>query len=210
MISPVEDHNWTDPAGNRTAIGAGKVSHIWGLRRGGRRLTFWDPWLPLDESYEMCGPHRGRFRAVNLSASGSWVFVIGRRGDMFTRPYDFDLSGHDDVLLRLLLRGPARRRRRRADPAPRRAVDRAAEDRRADHRRDLDPQGRGRHGPPHPARRGPPRRRDRLLGARRRRPAVGRLDLPRHRPAAQRPAASQPARATPRRAASGAARTAAT
>ena len=95
VISPVEDVNWTDPAGNRTAIGAGKVSHIWGLRRGGRRMTFWDPWLPLDESYEMCGPHRGRFRAVNISASGSWVFVIGRRGDLFTRPYDFDLSGHD-------------------------------------------------------------------------------------------------------------------
>jgi hypothetical protein len=97
VVSPLEDENWTDPAGNRTAIGAGKVSHIWGLRRGGRRLTFWDPWLALDESYEMCGPHRGRFRAVNLSASGSVVFVIGRSGDMFTRLYDFDVSGHDPV-----------------------------------------------------------------------------------------------------------------
>jgi hypothetical protein len=45
----------------------------------------------------MCGPHRGRFKAVNLSASGSFVFVIGRRGDMFTRLYDFDISGHDPV-----------------------------------------------------------------------------------------------------------------
>jgi hypothetical protein len=99
VLSKVEDHNWTDPAGNRTAVGAGKVSHIWGLRQGGRRLTFWDPWLPLDESYEMCGPHRGRFKALNLSASGSWVFVIGRRGDLFTRPYDFDLSGHDEFFI---------------------------------------------------------------------------------------------------------------
>ena len=97
VISPLEDGSWVDPAGNRTEIGAGKVSHIWGLRRGGQRLTFWDPWLPLDESYEMCGPHRGRFKAVNLSASGSFVFVIGRRGDMFTRLYDFDISGHDPV-----------------------------------------------------------------------------------------------------------------
>ncbi len=32
VISPVEDHNWIDPAGNRTPIGEGKVSHIWGLR----------------------------------------------------------------------------------------------------------------------------------------------------------------------------------
>ena len=97
VVSPVEDKTWTDPAGNRTAIGSGKVSHIWGLRTGGRRLTFWDPWLPPDESYEMCGPHRGRFRAVNLSASGSFVFVIGPRGDLFTRLYDFDISGHDPV-----------------------------------------------------------------------------------------------------------------
>jgi hypothetical protein len=97
VISPVEDGTWRDPAGNRTAIGAGKVSHIWGLRTGGQRLTFWDPWLPLDESYEMCGPLRGRFRAVNLSASGSHVFVIGANGEMYTRLYDFDISGHDPV-----------------------------------------------------------------------------------------------------------------
>jgi hypothetical protein len=95
VISPLEDQYWVDPAGNRTQVGSGKVSHIWGLRTGGQRLTFWDPWLPLDESYEMCGPHRGRFKAVNLSASGSFVFVIGRRGDLFTRLYDFDISGHD-------------------------------------------------------------------------------------------------------------------
>ena len=97
VVSPVEDETWTDPAGNRTAIGQGKVSHIWGLRRGGQRLTFWDPWLPLDESYEMCGPHRGRFRARSMSASGSYVFVAGRFGDLFTRLYDFDISGHDPV-----------------------------------------------------------------------------------------------------------------
>jgi hypothetical protein len=98
VISLVEDGTWTDPAGNRTAVGDGKVSHIWGLRAGGQRLTFWDPWLPLDESYEMCGPHRGRFRAVNLSASGSMIFVVGHHGDLFTRLYDFDLSGHDELL----------------------------------------------------------------------------------------------------------------
>lgn len=97
VISPLEDGTWTDPAGNRTAIGAGKVSHIWALRPGGQRLTFFDPWLPLDQSYEMCGPHRGRFRAVSLSASGSFVFVAGRRGDLFTRLYDFDIAGHNPV-----------------------------------------------------------------------------------------------------------------
>jgi hypothetical protein len=97
VISPAEDETWTDPAGNRFPVGEYKVSHIWGLRGGGRRLTFWDPWLPRDNSYEMCGPHDSRFRSVNLSASGSHVFVIGRRGDMFTRLYDFDISGHDPI-----------------------------------------------------------------------------------------------------------------
>jgi hypothetical protein len=95
VVSPLEDGRWTDPAGNHTAIGSGKVSHIWALRSGGRRISFWDPWLPLDESYGMCAPLGGRFAAVNLSASGSTIFVIGRHGDMFTRVYDFDLSGHD-------------------------------------------------------------------------------------------------------------------
>ena len=51
-------------------------------------------------------------------------------------------------LLQLLVRGPARQGRRRADPASRGAVDRAAEDPRQDHARDLDPQGRGRLDPP--------------------------------------------------------------
>ena len=100
VISQAEDGTWTDPAGNRTRVGDFKVSHIWGLRTGGQRLTFWDPWLPLDESYEMCGPERGRFRAVNLSASGSHVFVVGAHGDLFTRLYDFDISGHDPVFFK--------------------------------------------------------------------------------------------------------------
>lgn len=97
VISPAEDETWTDPAGNRYPVGTYKVSHIWGLRDGGRTLTFWDPWLPRDDSYQACGPHRNRFRAVNLSASGSHLFVIGKRGDMFTRLYDFDISGHDPI-----------------------------------------------------------------------------------------------------------------
>ncbi len=97
VISPAEDKRWTDPAGNHTAVGTYKVSHIWGLRDGGSKLSFWDPWLPRDNSYEMCGPHRSRFRAVNVSASGSHIFVIGPHGDMFTRLYDFDLSGYDQA-----------------------------------------------------------------------------------------------------------------
>ena len=97
VISPAQDQTFIDSAGNAHPVGTFKDSHIWALRPGGQRLTFFDPWLPDDDSYEMCGPHRGRFRAVNLSASGSTIFVIGAHGDMFTRFYDFDSSGSDPL-----------------------------------------------------------------------------------------------------------------
>ncbi|MBI2382860.1 MAG: hypothetical protein HYV18_02165 [Gammaproteobacteria bacterium] len=97
VISPAEDRNWTDPAGNKHNIGDFKVSHIWMLREGGQRYTYIDPWLPRDDSYEMCGPKRGRFRGVNLSSSGSTLFTVNRYGDLYTRHYDFDLCGADDV-----------------------------------------------------------------------------------------------------------------
>jgi len=95
VVSQVEDKYFTDTAGNSHDVGFGKVSHIWTLGNGGQRLTYLDPWLASDESYEACGPHRGRFRAVNLSTSGSTIFIVGRHGDLFTRLYDFDIAGAD-------------------------------------------------------------------------------------------------------------------
>jgi hypothetical protein len=97
IVSQIEDDTWPDDAGNGHRVGDAKVSHIWLLRTGGQRLTYIDPWLPSDESLEMCGPHRGRFKSVALSASGSTIFVVGRRGDLFTRLYDFDISGADPI-----------------------------------------------------------------------------------------------------------------
>lgn len=95
VLSPAEDRTWRDDAGNDHAVGNDKVSHIWTLRTGGQRLTFMDPWLANDDSYEMCAPRDGAFKAINLSASGSTIFVIGRHGDLYTRLFDFDLSGSD-------------------------------------------------------------------------------------------------------------------
>ena len=88
---------WHDSAGNAHPVGADKVSHIWTLRDGGRRLAFIDPWIAKDDSYEACAPLKGRFRAANLAASGSTLMVIGRHGDIFTRLYDFDIAGNDPV-----------------------------------------------------------------------------------------------------------------
>jgi hypothetical protein len=100
VISPREDQYWIDPAGNHPAIGEGKVSHIWSLEADSRRLTLNDPWLPLDRSYEMCGPYRARFTARSLAASGSTIFLMDGHGDLYTRLFDFDLSGLDNLFFR--------------------------------------------------------------------------------------------------------------
>lgn len=97
VLSKLEDNTWSDNAGNAHVVGEGKVSHIWLLSHGGRRLTYMDPWLPPDQSYEMCSPHRGRFRSTAMSTSGSTIFLMGRYGDLYTRLYDFDIAGADPL-----------------------------------------------------------------------------------------------------------------
>src|SRR3954452_18546960 len=59
-----------------------------------------DPWLPADDSYEMCGPERGRVRTSAMSAAASTVFVMNRAGGLWTRLYDFDMSGADSFFLK--------------------------------------------------------------------------------------------------------------
>lgn len=86
---------FTDTSGRRHhAIGVGTV---YLLRGDGRRITYLDPWLPQDESREVCGPRRGTLPIANISASGSTVFVVGESGGLFTRLYDFDVSGANTV-----------------------------------------------------------------------------------------------------------------
>jgi hypothetical protein len=100
VLTVQEDGYWVDRAGNQQRVGLGSVAHIWILQADRQRITFVDPILPSDLSYEMCGPLRGRFRSENLSASGSTTFVINRYGDMYTRLYDFDVSGADTLFFR--------------------------------------------------------------------------------------------------------------
>jgi hypothetical protein len=73
------------------------VATVYLLRGDGRRITYLDPWLPTDESREVCGPRRGTVALASLSASGSTVFVASRRSELFTRIYDFDVSGANTV-----------------------------------------------------------------------------------------------------------------
>ncbi|MTE15265.1 hypothetical protein [Nocardia aurantiaca] len=100
VLSPDEDHVWRDTAGNDHSVGGAKVSHVYALTDDGHRIHYVDPWLPQDHSYEMSTPAQGRFRAVGLSTSGSTTLVVNRFGDLYTRLYDFDISGADKVFFR--------------------------------------------------------------------------------------------------------------
>ncbi|MBU1241258.1 hypothetical protein KKF84_21700, partial [Myxococcota bacterium] len=61
-------------------------------------LFFNDWWLPNDWSRQICTPDRGTFPAVNMSASASTVMLIGPRGNIYTRLYDFDTGGENSLL----------------------------------------------------------------------------------------------------------------
>ncbi|MGW5229895.1 hypothetical protein ACWEP5_33815 [Nocardia niigatensis] len=100
VLSPNEDHLWRDTAGNDHNVGGAKVSHVFALTDDGHRIHYVDPWLPQDHSYEMSTPVQGRFRAVALSTSGSTTLVVNQYGDLYTRLYDFDISGADKVFFR--------------------------------------------------------------------------------------------------------------
>ncbi|MFB8004292.1 hypothetical protein [Nocardia sp. NPDC056000] len=101
---------WTDTAGHDQPVGGAGVHTVFVLSPEGDRIIILDPWLaggdPLhpddparadDYSFEMPGPLDGRFRAINLSAAGSTTFLINEFGDMYTRLWDFDISGSDTV-----------------------------------------------------------------------------------------------------------------
>ncbi len=100
VLSSVEDVSWTDPADHQQSVGGGNVTTIYALRGDHRRIALIDPWLPNDYSYEVCGPQRGRLQIAALAASGSTLFVTDRFGDLYTRLWDFDISGADNVFFR--------------------------------------------------------------------------------------------------------------
>ena len=94
-FSPTEDEYYRTSNGNKYDVGVG-VANIFFLNENGQRITYLDPWLPNDFSYEVGGPKRGRFQSVNISVNGSTLFLINRYGDMYTRTYDFDMAGADN------------------------------------------------------------------------------------------------------------------
>ncbi len=86
---------FTDTSGRQQhPLGVGTV---YLLRGDDRRITYLDPWLPQDQSREVCGPQRGTTALAGIDASGSTVFVVSERGELYTRLYDFDVSGANTV-----------------------------------------------------------------------------------------------------------------
>jgi hypothetical protein len=90
-----EDKVYIDSAGREQDVYG--ILTIYALRGDGLRITYMDPWLPSDESREVCGPDRGTVALAGLSGSGSTVMVISRSGEIYTRLYEFDISGGNSL-----------------------------------------------------------------------------------------------------------------
>ncbi|CAM2845089.1 Secreted protein [Prescottella defluvii] len=100
VSSPWDNQTYIDAAGRVQHVGLAKMTMVPALTGDGSRITYADPWLPNDQSYEIGGPLGGRFQSIALSSAGSTTFVVNEYGDMFTRHFDFDSSGSDSVFFR--------------------------------------------------------------------------------------------------------------
>jgi len=88
---------YSDIHGNDHPIFAG-VSTLYLLRKNGHEIVYVDPWLPAVWYHQVDMPDSGRMVAVNMSVSGSTLFIINAAGEMFTRLYDYDTSGQNPIL----------------------------------------------------------------------------------------------------------------
>ncbi len=91
------DEYFVDGGGYRQAPAG--ILNVFLLRGDGLRITYIDPWLPMDESREVCGPERGTAVIAGLSGSGSTAMIVTATGEIYTRLYEFDVSGGNAVLL---------------------------------------------------------------------------------------------------------------
>lgn len=83
--------------GTQHPMSAG-VTTLYALAENGTEVFYADPWLNGGFRHRIGSPLRGRFKAVNMSASASTLFVIDRSGQMYTRLIDYDTVGDDPVL----------------------------------------------------------------------------------------------------------------
>lgn len=92
------DETYTDADGRKHQVGgSGCTTIFYRSVEDPTRIIYLDPWLPNDESRESGTPYHSRFKVQALSASASELFVTNKYGDMFTRLFDYDLSGGDQM-----------------------------------------------------------------------------------------------------------------
>ena len=97
-IDPDYDLTYTDIDGRLHDVGGAGCTQIFMKDpEDPTKIYFLDPWLPADESREIGTPYHSRFKVRSFSSSASMTFVINQYGDMFTRLFDYDLSGSDEV-----------------------------------------------------------------------------------------------------------------
>lgn len=94
---PFQVAHYEDVNDEQHSVGLG-MAHVYRLTEDGRQIAFNDWWLPAAWSRRICGPERGTFQAMALSASASTILLLGRDGAVWTRLYDFDTSGENDLL----------------------------------------------------------------------------------------------------------------
>lgn len=97
-LSAEIDKSYIDSVGRNHWVGSG-VGTLFAVRGDQQTITYFDPWLAADDSYEVCGPHRGRLRIVAISVSGSTLMVMDKYGNIFIIRYDFDIAGCDTLVM---------------------------------------------------------------------------------------------------------------
>lgn len=71
----------------------GGIAQIYALSKDRRTLYSNDYWVSTDWRRVSCGPYRSQLKIQSLSSSGSTMFVITEKGDMFTRFWNYNTSG---------------------------------------------------------------------------------------------------------------------
>jgi hypothetical protein len=85
---------------NQHHYGTMGLETLYFLSENGQEIHFTDSGLPCDFSHSILGPERGSFIAKNISTSGSTIFLINEKGEMFTRLIDFDTVGSDPMFFK--------------------------------------------------------------------------------------------------------------
>jgi hypothetical protein len=107
---------WDDPAGNPHSWGTEGITTLYLLCENGREITIFDTGLQPNFGRHVPTPERGDFVAESISASASTVFLIDRRGRMYTRLCDFDTLGANPMFFKYSYTDEKRKGDRTDDP----------------------------------------------------------------------------------------------